>query len=156
MSDHKKNKLYLDEFYTNLKGLDHEAYKAFGTLGNSEDNVGTEEPFVEKFHKDIVMLQNKEIKTIIRDFYKKEYKYFVSVGVDELLSDESTADEGFRFIIFQLQEKLASKSEYESLSESETILYLILSNDSSKQHKYVYSDELANEFKNVLKQQVGE
>lgn len=97
-------------------------------------------------------MKYKEIKAIIHDFYKKEYKYFVSVGVDELLSDESTADEGYRFIMFQLEEELAYKYEYESLNESETILRLILTNDSSKKHKYVYSDQLVSEFKNVLKE----
>src|SRR5699024_7433465 len=99
-----------------------------------------------------LMLQNKVIKTIIHDFYKKEYKYFVSVGVDELLSDESKADDGYRFIMFQLQEELTYKDEYESLNELEIILQLILSNDSSKKHKHVYSDQLVNEFKNVLEE----
>lgn len=98
------------------------------------------------------MMKNKEIKTIIHDFYKKEYKYLVSIGVDELLSSESTADEGYRFIMFQLIRELAYKYEYESLNESESNLFLILSNDSSKQHKYMYSDQLVNEFKNVLKE----
>jgi len=100
------------------------------------------------------MMKNKEIKAIIHDFYKGEYKYFVSVGVDELLSDESKADDGYRFIMFQLQEELEN-DEYESLNELEIILQLILSNDSSKKHKHVYSDKLVNEFKNVLKE-VGE
>lgn len=101
------------------------------------------------------MMKNKEIKAIIHDFYKEEYKYFVSVGVDELLSDESKADDGYRFIMFQLQEELTYKDEYESLNELEIILQLILSNDSSKKHKHVYSDKLVNEFKNLLKE-VGE
>lgn len=131
--------------------------------------TGTGKPFVKKLDIDLnngkvttfnpidtdnvtKMMANKEIKAIIHDFYKKEYKYFVSVGVDELLSDVSTADGGYRFILYQLQEELVYKYEHESLSESETILHLVLSNDSSKKHKYVYSDQLVNEFKNVLQE----
>lgn len=98
------------------------------------------------------MMANKEIKGIIHDFYKKEYKYLVSVGVDDLLLNESTADEGYRFIMFQLQENLSHKHEYEYPNEFETILYLILSNDLSKRHKYMYSDKLVSDFKNVLRE----
>lgn len=112
---------------------------------------------VGKFDSDNISkwMKHKEIKTIIHDFYKEEYKYFVSVGVDELLLDESKADDGYRFIMFRLQEELTYKGEYESLNELENILQLILSNDSLKKHKHVYSDKLVNEFKNVLKE-VGE
>lgn len=134
-----------------LEIQNYDARKVNIDLNNSE--ITTFNPFdTDNVTK---MMANKEIKAIIHDFYKKEYKYFVSVGVDELLSYESKADDGYRFIMFQLQEELAYKDEYESLNELEIILQLILSNDSLKKHKYVYSDELVNEFKNVLKE-VGE
>src|SRR5690625_6793630 len=78
------------------------------------------------------MMKNKEIKAIIHDFYKGEYKYFVSVGVDELLSDESKADDGYRFIMFQLQEELEN-DEYESLNELEIILQLKIGRASCRE-----------------------
>lgn len=97
-------------------------------------------------------MKHKEIKSIIHNFYKKEHRYFVSVGVDKLLSGKSTVDEAYRFILFQLQENLSYKNGYKSLNELETVLHLILTNDSSKQHEYIYSDQLVSEFKNVLKE----
>lgn len=136
--NHKR--FILDEFHENceFKNLLKEVDINYSVGKFDDDNISK-------------WMKHKEIKAIIHDFYKKEYKYFVSVGADELLIDESTADEGYRFILFQLQENL-SHNEYESLNEFETILYLILSKDSSKQHEYVYSDQLVSEFKNVLKE----
>ena len=90
--------------------------------------------------------------SIIHDFYKKEYKYFVSVGVDELLSNESTADDGYRFIIFEFERHLAYKDEFKGLSLPENELFCLLLKNSTEQHEYVYLDELVNEFKNVLKE----
>lgn len=145
MSEYDKRKRFiLDEFH-----LSHE----FNTNHINLQEVATN-CLVGKFDIDNISkwIKHKETKMIIHDFYKKGYKYFVSVGVDELLSNPSTADEGYRFIMFQLQEELAYKDEYQSLNELETVLQLILSNDSLKKHKYVYSDRLVNEFKNVLKE----
>lgn len=90
------------------------------------------------------MLKNKKNKTIIHDFYKKEYKYYVSVG----------ADREYRFIMFQLLEELNDKGNEGLLGNMETILFLILSQDLSKTQdlEYVFSDALVNEFKNVLKE----
>jgi|SRR5699024_9830320 len=151
MSKDEKRKLYLDEFH-NIKGMDTETYRKMGsTYKIKKLDLSKDTEKFNAFDTDSLMLKNNVIKTIIHDFYKKEYKYFVSVGVDELLSDESTADEGYRFIMYQLEQHLAQKDEFKGLSFSENDLFYILLKNSSEQHEYVYSDKLVNEFKNVLK-----
>ncbi|WP_121605961.1 hypothetical protein [Virgibacillus sp. Bac332] len=91
------------------------------------------------------MLKNKDIKTTILDFYKKEYTHLVPIGVDPELTD-------YEFMMFQLYKTLAQKDEYESSNELETILLLILSNDlqRNKDLEYVFSEALVNEFKNMI------
>lgn len=92
------------------------------------------------------MMTNKEIKAIIHDFYKSNHSL-----LDELSPDESTADEGDRWVVFQLERNLAYKSQFESFTEAEnTLLQLLLT--SSEDNHLKYSNHLVNEFKNVLKE----
>ncbi|WP_077356049.1 hypothetical protein [Virgibacillus halodenitrificans] len=104
MGEDKINKLYLDEFH-NIKGMDNES----------------------------LMLENKEIKAIIHDFYKKEQEYI----------NQFTDDEKYRELIFKLYQHLGYKSQFDNFSMVEkNLLYLI----------HTYTDSLVNEFKSVLKE----
>lgn len=99
------------------------------------------------------MKLSDEHKDIIITIYKQEIKDFISVGVDELLSENSIEhiNTGYRYIIFAIERDLAYKSQFKDFSASENELLELLSNSS--QNEYLrYSDHLVNEFKDVLKE----
>lgn len=94
----------------------------------------------------------KEIKAIIHGFYI-EQNAGITCGIDKLLSEEN--DYTVRFIMRQLEGRLAWKQKFEHLNESESILYYILSKDSFKnllKGNRKHSKHLVDEFKIVLKE----
>lgn len=89
------------------------------------------------------MMKNKEIRTIIYDFYESQ----------QVELDLENVEAECRKFMLNLFKELDSKDENEGLDDMENILFLFLSNDLFKYQdlEYLFSDELVNEFKNVLK-----
>ncbi|AJI08712.1 hypothetical protein [Bacillus cereus] len=96
------------------------------------------------------LFKNKEVKSIIYNFYIKENAGFTN-GIDKLLAEKN--DYTVRFIMLQLLKELKYKEQFGELNGVEQKLTLVFSNDLSKQNlKNEYSDALVTAFKNVLKE----
>lgn len=143
---YKIERVVLEKNFSQL--LKSKSFKHIKTIDISE---GTENfnPFnVDKVAK---MLKNKEIKTIIQDFYVEKYAGMTD-GADKSLAEKN--DYNVRLIMSQLLKELYYKEINERLERIETVLYSILGKDLSQNQnlEFVFSDALVSEFKTVLKE----
>lgn len=92
-------------------------------------------------------LKNKKIQTVIHNFYKKERIESHFYDVDLLDNTEC------RYFIYKLKQELAIKDSFKEIDKNEKVLLLVLLNDVEKQkdNDVMYSLDLVNAFKDILK-----
>lgn len=145
MSKHEKNKLYLDEFH-NLKGMDNEnTEKLSSTYKIKKLDLSKDTDKFSPFDTADLMLQNKEIKAVIHDFYKSQKSAF---NLDEV---DFTDDIECGYFMYKLEEDLAQKDGDKGLTLPESELFLLLLKNSTEQRGF-YSVDLVNKFKGSLKE----
>lgn len=132
------NKMNLDEF-SNLKGMDNKTSEKMSSAYKKIDLTEDTDKF-NPFDTAGLMLQNKEIITIICDF---------AFNLNEV---DLTDDIECGYFMYKLEKELAQKDRDKGLSLPENELLLLLQKNSAEQHGHFYSGDLVNKFKNLLKE----